>query len=902
MKKEYIKSDILINGGDCQKKQLLMGTNLRTNLSSRSHLSVAVKDVLSKFLTEKPTEQVASYLEEFVDDKIFLSNIQKKVLLSRATFVIERFLNYYKQNNLAWKKGLKDHIKYGPYEILVGCDYIYEGPDYVEIISISKSKPKLKYAGRSLETTPAYSIELFLLFLLGFKLFPNRKIVASLYHLEGKDEQFPSTEYNFEPYRGCNIISYSFDSKKDTFVQELLQKKLATYAAIKNKPLGNLEKCYNAFECKSKCNFYGVCQKKLPSSVVIKERTEKEQKVASGKPVQLTTSQQKGVDHRKGIMVINAGAGSGKTTLISKRVCLLLKEGVPPEDILLITFSNKGAEEMREKIEFWLEQEGLDIDSGALPVTTFNAWGDSIISDSYQLLGFTDRVQLLTMIKAYDLIKAVCDDVPDFQEEFPNLVFDDPLRNMPKSKGYIVELNKLFGIIKSSLIETVDELAFLIESKRDLNSFHDSNYSLLLECYNEFNSRLRQNNLIQYQDQLNLLLELIDICPKAMPSYQHILVDEFQDSDKIQLKLITFLTKQDKFTSLQCVGDDSQSIYGFRNTSPENIINFKKLFPNVKELTLPENFRSTPEIVNAANFVNNFNINKVDKQLESQLQSQNILPVFAEYTSPSEEIDAVVNSIVADIENNMKPHQIALIDRTREGLNAIKKELLKHKIPCHIDVSEVVSKNPTLPLVLEFIDFLIEPSVTAGFFDYMYLTNTTLVNSLTQTRIDGMLDALCESFINSLAKKTELELVDDFMSLFKTIATENKELLPFVDSLIEMEFSSLFEIRNYLYKFIAYEDSTSFEMEGKYEAVTLLTAHSSKGKEYDKVYLNINQFKNYTSNLSEVEETRRLLFVAITRARKELIIYCNTASEKNHREVKQDILNAINAGIIKSLM
>lgn len=905
--KKSIYYRTLLKGADCTAKQFFSETSLSKSKSAKKVVSKAAKSYIKSTLLELPfmytlfdkqTMQkvefgyfndvadehmhIYDYLKRSCENVEFVSQAQKHELIENTSLLIQRFLEFQRSiDALQLQEGFKDTLSIQGLDIEVACDYICERDGVVDIITIKNTSPEYSPKARKPENHPSSSVELLLLYKLGKSRFPNARINPSIYYLQGRKDVSNEPLIPFEANPSNNIISHIFQGT-DTLAVDTLNALIEKHKGLSRKTIGSLD-CKLEYTCKT-CSFYNICAMENIPNPELEERDTQEEKVASGGRVSLTDPQTEAIMFDDGIARINAGAGSGKTTVIALRVVRLIKGGVDPQSILLVTFSNKGAQEMREKVGYWLSKFKLDVDVSSIKIVTFNAWGSEVVNKNYSFLGFTKFPRLAEKIDLYDILIEVLDSYPLLEK----LNYSNPLLNLPNAKGAVIELSHIFSVIKSNLLHSVEKI-------QEAFPKFEEDAATLFEMYKDFNKKLVRKNLLQHQDQLNLVLELMDVCPRSIPSYQHIMIDEFQDSDAIQLEIVRYLINSPTCQSLMVVGDDAQSIYGFRYTSPENIINFDKMFPNVKDIVLPDNFRSTPEIVELANVINDMNLNKIDKSLISRMSHSGISPVFQEYDSSADELAAIVTNIKKDLKTS-SPEDIAIITKTKDELIQLRNALTRAGIPCIIDIPEVLSKNHTLKLFVGFAEFLLDPTFNHGFLYYMLLSDFNGTMKLTKSKLEKVLEDAPKFAENFLALNTEGQLAY-FFDLFKTIAAGNLPLEKLIEHIESKNFTDVTCVVEYLKKYVLYEDDTSFELDGKYKAVNLLTAHSSKGKEYSKVYVSINKFKNHSFN--DVEETRRLFFVGITRAKKELVIYCNASNAKVNKEVKEDVVKAIDSGTLK---
>ena len=225
---------------------------------------------------------------------------------------------------------------------------------------------------------------------------------------------------------------------------------------------------------------------------------------------------------------------------------------------------------------------------------------------NFKKFGFTEPPKLIEKVEKYDIIFELLEN----NDKLEGYDYRNPVMDFRYSKGVVVKLANVFDYIKAYNAITPDKLIDKVE---------ESEIEKVLDMYKQYNEILKQKNLMEYQDQINLIVQLVENGDEILQqyNYKHVIVDEFQDTDAMQLDLVLFLSNQPAFESLMVVGDDAQSIFGFRNTSQENILNFHLMFNEVKDIEIVENFRSTPEIIALANALNEYNNNKTDKNLSA---------------------------------------------------------------------------------------------------------------------------------------------------------------------------------------------------------------------------------------------------------------------------------------------
>lgn len=876
----------------CERKGFFDSLGLESKKGRHYHLAVAAK----KAIAEERAD--IEFLESMLPDGLFLLEEMKVQSLKVLSFKIERYLEHLKSLNIIGRKRIVD-VKIDNIEIPVTIDLIVDRGMYIESIMVKTGKTNLSYQARIDENMPENNVELYFLQKAGESLpksiTKGRPVVASIHYLTSKNETQKELDEKFNIKKGNNIISCNRFSER--LIGDI--KKLVNYEPEQ----------IEAAECSAceKCNYNSICSLELNKEIELEEVEEMQDK--AGKGFAVTESQQRVIDFKKGIARINAGAGSGKTTVISLRVVDLVESGCNPEDILLITFTNKGAQEMREKIAFWIDKKGLDIDVSRFNIMTFNSWGADLLSKHFSLLGYENEPVLVEIVESYDMIIEIFDDYTKKLESFD---YRNPLFSSRHSQGVIVGLAKAFNFIKGHDIKSAAEyrktesymITGRIDGKEYINPLTkethiykgEDDFDRVYELYELYTKALKEKEYIEYQDQVNQALEIIKKYPEEMNlNYKHLIIDEMQDSDHQQLEIIKYLTNRESFESLIVVGDDLQSIFGFKNTSQEIILNFDKYFDGVVDINITENFRSTKAILGLANAVANLNEYKLEKDLISK-GANGVAPELIVFENKSNEIPEIANMIKKDFEDGKKLEEIAFIGRTKAEITKLKELLDGFGVPNVMDVPKPFINNPNLKIAQSLSEYFNDLNLSAELFNYIYAVEKDQVTGLNREALIKYIDERHNTIVNYLYdggnftpitetgeidKSFKRDLNERKLIIFFDMLSiiEDEELTKFMEEMQE-RFNNMGSLNYYLNKILVYEDPRSIELdEVKYKAVTLTTAHSSKGREWDKTYISVSKF-NDPKDQAELEEERRLVFVALTRAKKELIVTSNKYRHK----------------------
>lgn len=909
-----IKLYQLKNIKNCKFKAYISQFSDFKTLNNKSHMLKQIyKTIIKDYnLVELSEVDLYNIIQSLIEDKYFLTNQEKEVEANIIHQHLLRYITYEKQLN---RKILAKNI-YGTVKMIgqgidqdieLNADIVFDNPKYIEIVKYKTGATELSYKARTEKNLPENDIELYLLRKLGEQLYPNKPVISSFYHLKGKKDtkdiysqflsdkkallnslselkviSYPDKKMQkehdkkikeiedvlyFNNSEGNNIISFNYDKSLDNEIIELL----------------NTELTFTSEKCKSGncdfCNYSTLCgyENNNNDKLEIVKPTKK-----SKAKVEFTDAQKEIVNAEFGNYRVNAVAGSGKSSSVVTRTIELFNKGYSIDDILMITFTNKGALELKNKIK-----KLKNINTDKLHIYTFNSFGETIVSIEWKTLGFTQKPQLASSIDVNDIIKEMLQ--MDAYSKIEWLNYKNPLLNYPHAKGAFKQLQIYFNIIKSYSydIDTFKNEILLKEKEQCENKAE-----LIYEMYFKFNEMMKARNLLQYQDQVLYLIELLEKNPSLIEKYgyKHIIVDEYQDTNFTQIKLLQLLKQYKQLASLMVVGDDFQSIFGFTNTTPENIINFDKQFDNVKDIYLLDNFRSTPEICNLANGLIKLNTQRIDKDIISR-KANGKQPTLIQYNTLENEYAGIIELIREQIANNTPKHEMCVIARTKKELLEIQSYLNKESIPSNIEASELFIDNINVQCIVNLANFFRNNEHDYYLMEYVFMTNPIeSITHATETDVititSNVKNKIIEDFSSQESEESKIEY---FYSLLTPLVEKDEVAKSFVTNLQTKTFYSFSQLLDYLYKVILYHDETSIEKdENKYNAITLTTAHSSKGKEWSTVITTINSFKyeDIQNDLSLLEEERRLLFVDITRAKDELYITYNTSQDKSRNKGK----------------
>ena len=588
---------------------------------------------------------------------------------------------------------------------------------------------------------------------------------------------------------------------------------------------------------------------------------------------QLNSEQLKAVNHIDGPMLVLAGAGSGKTKVLTNRIARLIEEGVSPSNILAITFTNKAAKEMKDRITRLVGVTAYNIQ-----ISTFHSLGLKILKENYSLLGYDKNFTIIDSDDVLTIIKKI-------------------MKELNLSKDYYNprEIKNKISSAKNAIMSVEDFSKVEFDHK-------------VVEVYKIYTKKLRQGNSVDFDDLLILPIKLFKTYPNVLEEYQdrykYILIDEYQDTNEAQYTFSKILAS--KYRNIFVVGDNDQAIYAFRGANYKNILNFDKDYPEAKSVVLEENYRSTKTILNAANDVIKNNKERKSKNLWSNK------PVGDKITyklvgTEKEEASFVADEIKSLLEQGVKEEDIAVLYRTNAQSRVVEEYMLKKNIKyrvvgsfyfynrkeikdllCYLrlisnhkdDVSLLrIINTPKRGIGEKTIDNLTTLAVEQSSSIYEAITSgkelafKNLIEELTEESKTLSLTELVEAILEKSGIKKELsssKLLEDEIRL------ENLNEFKGVTKSYEEEQGSA-TLEDFLDEISLVSDLA--EHQDGSNRVSLMTVHSVKGLEYDYVFIvgmEEGIFPHYNAindgSQSAIEEERRLCYVAITRAKKKLYI------------------------------
>ena len=586
----------------------------------------------------------------------------------------------------------------------------------------------------------------------------------------------------------------------------------------------------------------------------------------------LNKNQIEAVMHIDGPCLVLAGAGSGKTRVLTTRVAYLIDQGIPSYNILAITFTNKAAREMKERVEEL-------VPNCFSFLGTFHSLGVRILKENYELVNLNRNFTILDSDDVLSIIKKI----------------EKDLRIDPKYCAPSYVRSRISFVKNENLSINEASLYFNTDVEK-----------LALKVYEKYNEVLEKNNSVDFDDLLRLPVKILkensEILEKYQEKYKYILVDEYQDTNEVQYQFIKLLAK--KYQNIFVVGDANQSIYGFRNANFKNILNFEKDYKNCKVITLEENYRSTDNILKIANCVIRNNKERKDLELHGVL-GEGIKTKYIRANDGKEEVNLVTNEIKKLLLDGYKYSDIGILYRTNGQARITEEVLLKNNIPYKVIGSYYFYQRKEIKDLLCYLKLINNTSDDVSLKKVINVPKRGIgevtVNNLENTaNIENisMFDAI-KSGKELAFKNLILELIEESKNLSltelidlildKTLIKEELSCDKSLENELRLdnleEFKSItasFEERTGSVNLDDFLDEISLvadveEHRNNTDSVTLMTVHSAKGLEFECVFLigmeeGIFPHQNSLYDASEIEEERRLCYVGITRAKKRLYL------------------------------
>lgn len=572
-----------------------------------------------------------------------------------------------------------------------------------------------------------------------------------------------------------------------------------------------------------------------------------------------------------GPVLVMAGAGSGKTKVLTTRIAYLIEEGIPSYNILAITFTNKAAAEMRDRVSNLIG----DVSSF---IGTFHSLGVRIIRENHDILGLPNNFTIIDSDDTNTIIK--------------KLLKEMNLDSKQYSPSYV---RNRISFIKNQML-TDGELDRLFNTPMD---------KVVVEVYHRYNNKLKTSASVDFDDLLllpvNLFKERKDILEYYQDKYRYILIDEYQDTNPVQYKLSVMLSN--KYKNIFVVGDMNQSIYAFRQADFRNISNFEKDFKGAKVIKLEHNYRSTNNILSAANEVIKHNTERKDLKLFSD-NGDGVKIKYMRAYDEKHEIALVIDEIKHLLSEGYKNEDIAILYRTNAQSRAIEDVFLAKGIPYKVFGSYYFYNRKEIKDLISYLRLIYNPhdeislrrvintpkrgigeSAIAANEERAKQQNISMFDAL-ETRKELEFKEIIEDLIKRSESLSLTELIDEVLerSGMKKELESSKALEDEIrlENLMEVKsITASFEERtgsanlgDFLEEVSLIADISNHTEDG--DVVTLMTLHSAKGLEFPVVFLVGMEEGLFPHNMSlmenNLEEERRLCYVGITRAKERLYL------------------------------
>lgn len=605
----------------------------------------------------------------------------------------------------------------------------------------------------------------------------------------------------------------------------------------------------------------------------------------------LNEQQREAVYCTDGPLLILAGAGSGKTRVLTHRIAYLIEEkGVNPWNILAITFTNKAAGEMRERVD-----NLVGFGSESIWVSTFHSTCVRILRRHIDRLGYDTNFTIYDTDDQKTLMKDVCKLV-----EIDTKVYKE--RN-------------LLAAISSAKNEMISAQEYALNAQGDFGK------EKIAKVYQEYEKQMHANNALDFDDLLVKTVQLFETQPDVLENYQerfrYIMVDEYQDTNTVQFQLVSLLAG--KYRDLCVVGDDDQSIYKFRGANIKNILNFEQEFPDATVIKLEQNYRSTGNILDAANAVISNNVGRKDKQLWTD-NGEGEKIKFCQFDTGYDEAEYIADDIEREVRNGASYNDHAILYRTNAQSRLFEERFVAQNIPYKIvggvnfyarrEIKDVLAYLKTIDngkddlavrriinvpkrgIGLTTINRIQESAASRGIGFYDALLGLDLIPGVARgaAKLEGFV-ALIEYFkgvAETLSLSDLLQEVIDKTGYIESLEAEGKEesetrienidelrskVAVYEESCLDQDEKPT--LSGFLEEVALVADIDSLDEEQDY--VVLMTLHSAKGLEFPHVYLagmEDGLFPSYMTVTSDdredMEEERRLCYVGITRAEQKL--------------------------------
>lgn len=623
----------------------------------------------------------------------------------------------------------------------------------------------------------------------------------------------------------------------------------------------------------------------------------------------LNDAQKNAVLATEGPLLVLAGAGSGKTRVITHRIINLISKGVAPQNILAVTFTNKSAKEMRERvmnlIHSYKESARASTD-GSPTVTTFHALGVRMIREDHDVFGLRKQFVIFDRSDSNSAIK----------------------KSLEKA-GYDVkqfEPRRILSIISRAKGDAVTQTEFA-------GSARTYPEKVASEVWKHYEEILRSEHALDFDDLLAKTLSMLksrpDILEKYRNRFTYVHIDEYQDTNRVQYEIARLIVGER--SNLCVVGDVDQNIYSWRGADIKNILQFERHFPNANIIMLEENYRSTQTIIEASNDIIEKNVNRPPKKVFTNNHEGELIQLYAAMGG-QEEAEYVALTAKGLIKNGSSPSDIAILFRTNFQSRALEEAFINYDVPYQMLGTKFFDRRE-IKDILSFLRFALNPSSTN---DLTRIINTpprgigkvTLLKIVEGKReeLSGKIGEKVEAFyrlIEEIAAYAVEHPVHETLAFimrksgmeddFKTSGEEGLERLENARELVSLgtkyaEYDPETAIEHLLEDSALGSDQDEMKEKEEFDAVRLMTIHSSKGLEFPYVFITgleegLFPHERLGDEKTDTEEERRLFYVALTRAKKKVFLsyaHMRTIFGQQRVNAPSSFLHDIRAELIES--
>lgn len=823
-------------------------------------LKSVAEDPENKDLNEKEMKQrILSAKTEFFGE---LKDLVSQGIEDRfkAQEVTRDLLRYFKSEDRTPILPRSKYFVIDGEKVRIRPDLVFDDGKTVEVVFFRSCKPDVTMRSKKNDIGVNQSIELWQGTIYARSMVPKdetRNIKSAYYFLrKDNDRAFGAYDWNFFGSSGKNVVYLLSDDVKDK--NGLLPLDMGFFTQLDEFREGT--EC-SEDDCKT-CPNHVVCNyQKSP------EQFEQKSLDSKRKKVELSPTQEEIVSFRNGLCRVIAKAGTGKTECMTERGARMYEEGVNPKSMLFVTFTDAGALEMKERLIVKSEMRGLHVSADDIPAMTFHTLGYGFIKDLYKELGFDKVPSIIDTNEARKgkLIDQVLQDADFYTMENRYNALDWAIKSFDTIKAE--EINPDDPAAAVSLKEALDSSG----AGRFMSS---SDVDKMIEMYKDYVRICKENCWLTFNDIEPLMNRVLSEYPDYLEElgFEHIIVDEFQDSNDKQLTTIKHLISTKCFKSLMVVGDDCQSIYGFRNTSQENILHFwEKIGATGKDLYLVENRRSTPEILSFADtYISMYNEEQADSHMTA-VRDHGFKPVVRGFAKKEEEQKFIVENILrCHDKGHYAWEDIAVIGATKAELVTIAASLSEAGIPWITKYPMPLVENSRVQAAISLGMAFYQPDAENLYFNYLVALNDgDIFNEMTNEEIKGKVAELKAEWMGMDFKEIPYQR-KIFHEKLEAIKGNDELYAYFIDLVYENE--DLQSELEYINDFRKFGERVAKKLEQDYAGVVLTTAHSSKGLEWPIVFNTVTKYDNKSMHTgrdaaSKAEERRRLLYVSMTRAR-----------------------------------